>query len=219
LFAVFIWRPRLGSLMFVIWGFSFLATQLLKPELGDGLIGDTGRAVLSPYNLLFLAGIGVAWIIEHRRVPYARLLAATGFLAFISAGLIENARMFNALMSHDMVMILVYGLSSMFMILGLVAAERTGKLKLGRIAATLGSLSYPLYLTHGMTMSAVLAVFVKMGMQQPDWLLLIVATAIACIAALFVHRWIELPIARYLAGRQEHKLHTVQCGVKPRSLG
>jgi exopolysaccharide production protein ExoZ len=198
LFALAIWRARLGRLVLLGWLCLFVGALIVSPDLGRGFIGNLGRALLSPYNLLFLLGVGVAWIVQRGALRFARLLAVLGALAFIATGMVEIGGVFPALTQGSLALVLLYGVSSMLIITGLAAAERAGTLAPGRLAGMLGAMSYPLYLTHGMTISIVMTLAGWSRFKGPDWLLLLLATALACGAAMLVHFWIEVPIALYL---------------------
>jgi peptidoglycan/LPS O-acetylase OafA/YrhL len=71
-------------------------------------------------------------------------------------------------------------------------------LRVGRLGGLLGALSYPLYLTHGMVISIVVDTAHKLRYAGPGWLLLAGAVAVASVAALFVHRYVEAPVAGWL---------------------
>jgi exopolysaccharide production protein ExoZ len=177
-----------------------------------GFAGDLLRTLLSPYNLLFLFGIAVAWIVQRGPLRHARLLAAVGIAGFLAVGMVENARVFAGLSEHGIPLVLLYGVTSMLIITGLATAERAGDLRPGRVAGLLGALSYPLYLTHGMAISAVVALAGRVGYAGPGWLLLVCAVAIACAGAMVVHHAIELPVARWLKRLQDgrRKAHALQ---------
>jgi len=102
----------------------------------------------------------------------------------------------------------MYGISSALIITGLAASELASAVRPSRLAGVLGALSYPLYLTHGMTISAVVGLSEKMHYAGPDWFLLFFAVALSCMAAMLVNRFVEIPVARYLKGLRSRRQRT-----------
>jgi len=198
LFGLAIWKLTLGRLILLAWAVLFGTASTFGLDAPPGLPGDTVRTLASPYNLLFLLGIGVAWLLQHCRIPVPQLLALTAGVAFVATGLAENAGSFNSQHGYGIVPILLYGLSSAGLITGLVAAETAGTLRVGRTGGLLGALSYPLYLTHGIALSIVTDMAHKFHYAGPGWVLLVGAVAVACVAALLVHRYVEAPVATRL---------------------
>lgn len=198
LFALAIWHARLSRVVLLAWLVLFAGARAFQIDFGTGFAGDLGRTLFSPYNLLFLGGIAVAWVVQRGPLPYARTIAAIATAGFLAVGMVENAQVFAELSEHSVALVLLYGATSMLIITGLAAAEREGSLRPGRAAGALGSLSYPLYLTHGMTISVAVGLAHKLHLAVPGWLLLVGAVALACVAAMLVHRWIEVPLARGL---------------------
>lgn len=198
LFGLAIWRVRVSRWALLAWAVLFCTARAVDLHLPPGLFGDTVRTLASPYNLLFLIGMGVAWILRHRTVPFPRLLALAGGLAFLGTGLVENTGIYQSMAEHGLVPVLLYGVSSACIILGLVAAETAGSLRMGRGGALLGALSYPLYLSHGIAISITVDAARKFHYAGSGALLLTGAVAVACVAALVVHRCVEKPVAQWL---------------------
>jgi peptidoglycan/LPS O-acetylase OafA/YrhL len=198
LFGLAIWRVRLSRWVLLAWAILFCTARVVDLSLPPGLFGDTIRTLASPYNLLFVLGIGVAWVLHHRTVAFPRLLALAGCIGFLATGLVENAGLYKSMAEHGLLPVLLYGVSSACIITGLVAAETAGSLRVGRGAAVLGVLSYPLYLTHGIAISLAVDVARKFHYTGSGALLLTGAVAVACVAALVVHRCVERPVAKWL---------------------
>jgi peptidoglycan/LPS O-acetylase OafA/YrhL len=198
LFGLAIWRVRLGRLLPLAWAILFGTVSICALRPAPGLLGDTVRTLASPYNLLFPLGIAVARLLQRHRIPAPRLLALGGGIVFVATGLAENAGAFRGMGEHGMLPILLYGCGAAGIITGLVAAESAGMLRAGRFAALLGALSYPLYLTHGIAISIAVDTARTCHYTGPGWLLLAGAVAVACVAALLVHRYVETPVAARL---------------------
>lgn len=195
LFALAIWNVAASRFALAAWAVLFCVAHTAGFDLPAGLAGDTVRILVSPYNLLFVLGMGVAWVLRHRTVPWPRLLALAGCLAFLAGGLVDNAGISPGMTARGMLSVIVYGLSAACIILGLVGAEAAGTLRAGRFAALLGALSYPLYLTHGIAISIVVDAAKKLGYAGSGAALLAGAVLLACAAALLVHRCVEQPVA------------------------
>ncbi|NIA57359.1 acyltransferase [Massilia sp. TW-1] len=198
LFGLAIWRVRGSRWVLLAWAILFCTARVVDLGLPAGLASDTIRTLASPYNLLFLLGMGVVWIVRHRSVPFPRLPALAGGLAFLATGLVEDTGLYKSMSEHGLLPVLLYGVSSTCIFLGLVAAKTAGSLRVGRGAALLGALSYPLYLTHGIAISIAVDVAHKFHYAGPGALLLTGAVAVACVAALVVHRCVEQPVAKWL---------------------
>jgi len=214
LFGLAIWKFGLGRLILLAWAVLFCAASMFGLDLPPGLAGDTVRTLASPYNLLFLLGIAVAWLLQHCRIPVPQLLALAAGVAFVATGLAENAGSFKSQHGYGILPILLYGLSSAGIITGLVAAETAGTLRVGRTGGLLGALSYPLYLTHGIALSIVADMAHKFRYAGPGWVLLVGAVAVACVAALLVHRYVEAPVATRLK-RLWARRHAVPAEARP----
>jgi len=198
LFGLAIWRVRVSRWVLLAWALLFCTARAVDLRLPPGLFGDTIRTLASPYNLLFLLGMGVAWVLRHRTVAFPRTLALAGCLAFLATGLVEDAGIYKSMAEHGLLPVLLYGLSSACIITGLVAAETAGSLRVGRIGGLLGALSYPLYLTHGIAISITVDAARKLHYAGSGALLLSGAVAVACVAAMAVHRCVEKPVATWL---------------------
>lgn len=97
------------------------------------------------YHVDFLLGILVALAARRRLLPAPRVIAAAGGVAFLVAGLAENAGL---LVQAGYGSQACFGLASTAVLAGLVEAERRGSLRVGRTLVTLGAGSYSIYLCH-----------------------------------------------------------------------
>ncbi len=194
MFALAVVNVRLACVLVAFW----LAVFAFMPFSGldeSGAARDTVVTIWSAYNFLFIIGIFVAWLSRRARIPAPRALAVVGVVAFLATGMVDNHRGFVGEMATGT---LLYGVSSGLLLLGLVAAEARGALRVGRWANWMGDLSYPLYLIHGAAISVTSVVFLKLGWGGSGALLLVASVAIACVAAHLVNRLVERPVARIL---------------------
>jgi exopolysaccharide production protein ExoZ len=67
----------------------------------------------------------------------------------------------------------------------------------------LGDASYALYLCHPIVMSAFALVWFASGISAgaPAYVGVAVSIVLAVLASIFVHRWFELPLTRFLQRR------------------
>ncbi|MBI0534094.1 acyltransferase [Roseomonas sp. KE2513] len=193
LFAIGIASRRVGSVVVLTWLAIIVAGTFIPPE---GLIL---RHLASNYNLLFMIGLLTAHIVLRVSVSRPLLWALGGFCALLGAGWTENAGLFQV---NDLTGRLLYGFSSMAIIIGLAAAERTGRLRVGRTAMFLGDVSYALYLVHVTVIANTLWLLAKSGMiEHVPVPVLAAGTLTASIAAAAViHLKIERPVLRWAQG-------------------
>lgn len=143
----------------------------------------------NPLVLEFLLGAGLAWLYaEHRQrlTPVmAHVLLAAGLGAFI-VSVIGPVPTFD---------LLARGLPAGALLIGLVAMEYCGLLRVPRVAVWLGELSYALYLVHP---SVIETTHRLVGVLAPEWigtqlLLFAVNLALTLALAALLHRYIEQP--------------------------
>jgi exopolysaccharide production protein ExoZ len=120
------------------------------------------------YHLDFLLGIGVALAVQRRLVPAPRTVAAAGAMAFLAAGLAEDAGL---LVQAGYVSQICFGLASTAVLAGLVEAERRGSLRVGRPLVTLGAGSYSIYLCHTIAIGVAAYTLAHLGIMRllPGW--------------------------------------------------
>ncbi|MGM3278175.1 acyltransferase family protein [Ralstonia sp. 24A2] len=143
----------------------------------------------NPLVLEFLLGAGLAWLYaehRHRLTPVvARVLFAVGLSAFIVSVIGPMPR-------FDL---LARGLPAGALLIGLVAMEHCGQLRVPRVSVWLGELSYALYLAHP---SVIEATHRLVGVIAPGWIttqliLFAVNLALTLALAALLHRYVELP--------------------------
>ncbi|ANH76716.1 acyltransferase family protein [Ralstonia insidiosa] len=143
----------------------------------------------NPLVLEFLLGAGLAWLYaehRHRLTPaLAHVLLAAGLGAFI-VSVVGPVPRFD---------LLARGLPAGALLIGLVAMEYRGLLRVPRAAVWLGELSYALYLVHP---SVIEATHRLVGVLAPEWigtqvLLFAVNLALTLALAALLHRYIEQP--------------------------
>jgi len=193
LFALAIVSRRLGAGVLVAWLALILAGQVRT--LHTPLLG----VLSSPLNLEFMLGVTVARMTISVAVPRPLLLAALGALAFLAAGLAENA----GLMSKaGEVSEALFGAASAAMIAGLAAAERQGRLQIGAAGAFLGDASYAIYLIHTVVIGLVARALGLLGLVKllPIAVVFAVVVAASVAAGAALHVLVERRLLRWLGG-------------------
>lgn len=190
LFGVAILNRELGIVVFGCWAAVRLgAIPSATPEVADDMLR-------SPHNMLFYLGMVVGWLLARWNIPAPRLVAGLGGLGFLMAGLMENA---GFTIQNSTVSIILFGISSAVLLLGMVSAERAGLLRTGRLGRLMGQVSYPLYLMiHIFVLSVVLAAMVALDVHSHGSLQLVGYTVLSWLVALALHRLIERPIGAAL---------------------
>jgi exopolysaccharide production protein ExoZ len=185
-----LWRPLGGILLAACLG--LVAAGLLLPEKAWWWVFLT-----SPFHLQFIMGIAAARWVMCRRIPLPRLLAGGGGLAFLLAGLAENADWIGYLGFESK---LGFGLASLVLVVGLAGAERQGLLRVGSFGALIGGASYAIYLLHDTVTNSTAYLLARTGLIRffPVSLLLVVLCAVTVAVAITFFLTIEQPIMRAL---------------------
>ena len=143
----------------------------------------------NPLVLEFLLGAGLAWLYaahRHRLTPaFARVLMAMGLATFVMS-VVSPVPKFD---------LFGRGLPAGALLMGLVAMEHCGELRVPRVAVWLGELSYALYLVHP---SVIEATHRLVGVLSPQWIgtqlmLFAVNLALTLVLAALLHRYVEQP--------------------------
>jgi exopolysaccharide production protein ExoZ len=174
----------IGMLFLIILGFVF---DLRSKEL---------QVLTNPLLLEFLLGAWIAvFCLSRYRLPtrLADLSIAVAVIMFLVPAWLDVG---------SVPSVLLMGGPSALLILGCVMRERDGRLpSFVRSWSALGNGSYSLYLLHNLTIDLVLLGLVALGATAAlGWLWAIVAIAVSCIAASYIHQRIEKPAHRHLAG-------------------
>lgn len=195
LFGIAIVSISLGRLVFGLWMASVIYAEYAGLNLAPGLVTDVISVVSSPYNLLFVFGMFVAWVVSKWTVPLPRPMAAIGVICFLITGAAENAHLLD---QHVSVRIWLFGISAGIVLIGLVAGEVAGSIRVRKFGDLLGDLSYPLYLVHGAVISVTISAMKAGDILGPDWFALLVSVAAACLVAYLLNRIVEKPISSVL---------------------
>jgi exopolysaccharide production protein ExoZ len=190
LFVAFLVGARLGAALFGAW-MTACALALLHPATAF-----PASFVLSPYNLLFAVGLGVA--LTYRRLP-ARLAAPllwSGAAGFLAVGFSEQYLAPWPLGLRT----LAYGVSAA----AVIAALARARPRTPRVLVALGDASYAIYLVHLPAMNVAAIAAARLGAPDllPPLIVLAALCAVAVLAGVATHLAVERPILSHLARRR-----------------
>jgi len=189
IFALLIINRRLGQTALGAWLILILACSFI---IGGENLKWPPLEFASYFDLEFFLGMGAAWLLRRYTVSGPRLLLLLCIVGFLAIGLAEDAHAIRgtAVLTH-----LGYGSAATGMVLGLVEAERQGRLVVPPVFALLGSASYAIYLTHELSIGAVWQLWLAFGLAPfvPVWLLFLGLVTAAAISGVVVSYTLEGP--------------------------
>ena len=192
-FAFLLWRAKVGRAVLALW---FLAcTFMAIHPFGPSIL----RQDLSPLHLLFLAGM-VVTVFMKRGVQLPRWWAlGIGAALLLSAAYWTNQA--HVASEHQL---LLAGLGSFFLLIGLVQLEAAGSLRVPGWLNLLGDASYSIYLIHFPLLSLVMRVVspASRRLPVPLWIWFTLLAVFATGAGVVFHLVIERPLLRRFSGRR-----------------
>ncbi|KQS67971.1 hypothetical protein ASG39_06465 [Rhizobium sp. Leaf371] len=182
LFALFLWDRRLGLAILLAWAVVGSAVAVFSDQ--HWLI----EFLLSPNHLLFLSGMGIAWVYLRGDLPAGVPVLAAGLTVFAASYALSLKMPLDADLS-----ILMFGAGASGIIYGLAALKRLNRPVAWMDAA--GASSYALYLIHYPLISMLLKLNKRLSGKielNPYLCFLIIIVTCYCAAWAF-HRWLEKP--------------------------
>jgi|SRR5947209_2732025 len=189
-FALLILNRRIGLIAFAVWaaGIAGFVIAGISPKSYD-----TAFTVFTVLNLDFFMGMFAAYLLSTRSVTRWPILLTAGALTYTLTAAAEVAGFLRGPATPTR---LLYGLGSMLLIIGIAEGERSGRIRVAKVMAVLGSASYSIYLVHVPALllidQAVRALGLPRLLPAEAAYLLYVAAAVS-IAVLF-SRYIEFPL-------------------------
>ena len=182
-FAVALWRPKLGLPALGVW----CAASTL-PLLWD--LEHPLSFLASPYHALFGMGMLAACARSRTTVPAPQLLAAGGLLLFATMWALVA---FGDVPRRLPFVVWGFGLGAAASLLGLTCLEQEG-LRPPKILRTLGAASYSIYLIHFPTLSVCAKIGSAIGIPALLWL--VISSVGVCLAGVVFHWSVERPLLR-----------------------
>jgi peptidoglycan/LPS O-acetylase OafA/YrhL len=205
-FALAIMSRRLGIAVFAAWMLFVAVASFFDLHWLLAFVG-------SAYNAQFLMG-AIAAAVATRGLPRPLLLTTLGATVFVVIGMVENAGLIDP---SGIAGRLLYGPAAMLLVIGIAAAERQGGLRIGRIGAFFGDMSYSTYLVHTVVIGLTARVLMMMGLIKltPGWVVMILVIISALGIAALLYRFVERPVTRAL---NQLARHYVLAPVRPERI-
>ena len=193
LFAVMIWRARVGLVVLGLW---FAAsTQTIDPATSGRLL----PFYFSYLHLLFGFGIAARMFLQRRAVPrpIAILLLGVAVILLIGADQDYWHRLSGVWQT------LVFGLGSTLALLGAVELQAQGRLRVPGWLTLLGDASYAIYLVHFLALSVLAKLAWSSGLAKhlPIPVAFVLMAGLATAAGLALHLLVERPLLTRLGRR------------------
>jgi exopolysaccharide production protein ExoZ len=197
-FGLVIIFGRRAFLGFVVWAICILLWQVahVNDYRADPLFAFPVSFYLSIFNIEFLFGVGVGFLVRSGWRYCSRTLAVGGIVLFVVALVFVDWRIVG-----DLVARLAFGTAAAMTILGLASLRLRVSVVLAGIMAILGTATYPLYLVHLAVETVVIHVLLKFGSPQiSPWTVMVLLVSSAVIAGLLFAYGVERPLNRILQG-------------------
>lgn len=187
LFIALILHRRIGTAVFAAW--LVLIVAGLVVEFPDVF----GRKLANAYCAQFFMGMGAALLLRRGSVPLPGWLLGLGIASFLAFGMLENL---GYLDGYGTAARFTYGIPATMILIGIVALERAGRLRVSPLAASIGSASYAIYLMHLLAIGITWKVLEKLGITEirPVEIVFAIVVAAGIAGGIIGHRLIERPL-------------------------
>lgn len=194
MFSVLFISRTWGRLVMGVWGV-LIVFNVLTGTFTDSFWGGF---VLRLFNAHFFFGLLVAHAVRHWPVRWPALFLWGGTGLFFGAGLLESWG--PAMPTEWPPLHLAYACGAAAMLYGVVMLERSGRLVVPRLAVTLGTASYSIYLLHTIIIVLLQQVLllIKPHVPLPPTLVLAVIVVVAVGVSVEFSRRVEQPLMRRL---------------------
>ncbi|QRG07710.1 acyltransferase [Xanthobacter dioxanivorans] len=207
------WTLNYEMFFYLLWGMALLLPQ--RQRLPAVSLAIAGLALLgiaapgdnpffafytSPIMLEFVFGLAIGlWYLKGPTIGrgWGWVLMGCGFVSLLSQGDVPpETRM------------LRWGIPAAMVVVGALVLERSRPVPRVGLLALLGDASYSLYLVHGMVLSAVGQVFVRLSpqlaLQGPALYIACAVTAVgaAIVVSVVVHLLVERPLLRLMSEKR-----------------
>ncbi|NGM81187.1 acyltransferase [Paenibacillus sp. 7124] len=154
--------------------------------------------LFNPIIFEFLMGCLAAFILTKVRFKHPLLIFSLGVVLLLTSVwfLYSNSQVLDR---EGLSRVLLYGVPSLFILLGMVSMDTQGKIKNLKILTYLGDASYSIYLVHTLVLSLTSKVFMRLSVYET--LSLPVATTlcvlISVLAGFIFHSLFERPLLNF----------------------
>ena len=161
----------------------------------------------SPMNIEFFMGILAAVLVRRIPLSYGIPLIISGGLLFLGGGIITELSY--RLLPNAFNRVVIFGIPSFLIIMGLVRYELNKKLVIHNILLLLGEASYSLYLVHLPVVVGCIRIVNKLNIQNDIILhaILLLVIIMICCASILFFKWIERPIITKLNSPNKSIVH------------
>ncbi|MEO6956632.1 MAG: acyltransferase [Antricoccus sp.] len=188
-FALALAAPRFGALIAGAW---FTGSIIVSFTNADHLLWFA----FSPFHLLFLGGLGAAFLYLRGFWRFARTALIVGLILFAACwiAVVRGA-------ADDPRMIVLRGLGAVLIVFGAAVLETQGKIRVPKWMLFLGDASYAIYLVHFpvIFLGADIAISLHHSVGYPGWLAVLVLFIVATLVGIAFHVVVERPLLRLLA--------------------
>ena len=196
LFSIVILNRSAGIFVFGCWFLCIGANLAFQVTEGHSYFsGEAGDLLFRGFNIEFLFGIGVAFLVRRRAVAPV-VFIGLGAAVFVSNGFYES---FGPDAAEWPPRVLFYALGAAMIIYGTAAIDRQGGWSIPRPLIALGQASYSIYLVH-VTILLVVAQVVRrlwVYVAMPVEIAFVGAVATAVIGGICFSNLLEQPILRF----------------------
>lgn len=203
-FAVMIASRRFGPALMLAWQGAMVLTVAGVLHLADPMTSY----YLRPICLEFGIGMGCAWLVAWQGSDpgagtgwIASCLLAVGATSFMGGLLYEAFRVPHGL---EAARVLIFGLGSGAIILGLTRLEREGRIRVPALLAWLGSISYAVYLVHYSVITLAVVALLKLRWIPLNDAVLLGCALLGVGAGAAFHHLIDEPIQTRLRRLGRH---------------
>jgi len=156
------------------------------------------RLLLFPMNTEFFLGVIVALVFSRLNTFQARAILITGILLFVTGAVLYNMNI--VLTGTPFNRVLLFGVPSFFLILGVVALENRKTFVIHNIFLSLGDASYSIYLFHLPVVAAFYKILARLHITNLPVIYLLsgVLLFIIAIGGILIYNKIEKPLIRVL---------------------
>ncbi len=187
LFSIFFINTFLGWITFIFWSIFIIIFNLFNLK-----ISPETNLIFNLFNIEFLLGIIVGWF-YLRKFKFKKILFLLGITIFFLTGIIEwlNISLRDKEYYH-----LLYGLGSMFAIMGLLEIEKNFRNidnKFKKLLLTIGAASYSIYLVHFALMLSSIRLIILAPKTIPPEIVFLTLTITSILGGCLYWKYVEMP--------------------------